>query len=515
MSEAVLAFQFVIFLSLLISRVFAKNLLVLLCVGWSALTLVLVQTPALMILQLAVVWGAYSLLKVRNENSPPKMTEFAVAQHSAGAIIPDFVGLNAAHSGKVSSLVATKQGPTEPRPRTAGEFFADVQNDISRKVDLSLALSPLKLAIDLEKSCVEKAMDAAARQISLDAYLDADTQLRSDYEEHHAKLTQALKATDAATCTVKSTLGPILAPSFKVSDDDSPEIRLLIDQLRQVRDADLRQKLSTVLKSDAMYDLFWEALKNFNQPLIFEGVLSFAQHENLRRKAVIRMAGPSLLELVSEKTARSVRLAGRMRDRGVPHLVHFTRIENLASILDHGICPPDTLQRMQQRFRANDLDRYDRQRGATSFSIAHPNEKLFYRWRRSDPASEWVVLLVDPAVIWTRDAAFCSGNAADRRFSSQDLDARRTVEAFDAMFSHQEGHSSREDQGLRPYDPTDVQAEVLILGVVPPELITGCKFTSRETMLMYRDRLPGRDLDVCADGKGIFGLRSLARRAEG
>ncbi|EDL48243.1 DarT ssDNA thymidine ADP-ribosyltransferase family protein [Erythrobacter sp. SD-21] len=193
--------------------------------------------------------------------------------------------------------------------------------------------------------------------------------------------------------------------------------------------------------------------------------------------------------------------------REIGHLVHFTQAENLASIMQNGILSVSSLRRRGISFRQNDISRYDYQINASSLSITHPNEKLFYKWRMEDPSQDWVVLLIESSILRRRDLAFNIHNAADKRMSSRPLSARKGVDAFEGMFAEIDGFAKRAELGLRDQDTTDVQAEVLAFQKIEPRLILGAVFDSLGAMARYSNILGNRDISCVQPNTGLFGVR--------
>ena len=69
-------------------------------------------------------------------------------------------------------------------------------------------------------------------------------------------------------------------------------------------------------------------------------------------------------------------------------------------------------------FRANDCLRLDGHKDAVSLSIAHPNDRMFAKYRWQDLQQKWAVLVLDPSILWLLPTAFNRHNAADKRMSS-------------------------------------------------------------------------------------------------
>ncbi len=76
----------------------------------------------------------------------------------------------------------------------------------------------------------------------------------------------------------------------------------------------------------------------------------------------------------------------------VPYLVHFTRVANLPSILQHGLYPVSRTAEVGVAPVVNDELRLDGHRNATSLSIAFPNYRMFWKYRQENVGVDWVVL---------------------------------------------------------------------------------------------------------------------------
>ena len=194
----------------------------------------------------------------------------------------------------------------------------------------------------------------------------------------------------------------------------------------------------------------------------------------------------------------------------IPFLVHFTRIENLSSIIARGIHPrgrlPDDI-----KVHPNDNLRLDGHTEATSVSITFPNSKMFYKYRLEKPHAGWAVLLLDKLILWTRNCAFCAHNAADSRVAGRQIDELMTHDAFLKMFTDLPGVESRLEQRLKPCDPTDVQAEVLVFNIIPSKLIRAIVFESASTMKSFVRTQPLDVQALCRTSKSFFSDRKYVR----
>ncbi|ABQ25481.1 hypothetical protein Gura_1280 [Geotalea uraniireducens Rf4] len=88
--------------------------------------------------------------------------------------------------------------------------------------------------------------------------------------------------------------------------------------------------------------------------------------------------------------------------RGIAHLIHFTRFENLNSILQHGIRPRQVLDAGGEEYIFNDELRLDGCLDAVSLSISFPNYKMFYPYRCQDYSINWAVLRLKSSILWDR-----------------------------------------------------------------------------------------------------------------
>ncbi|WP_109096913.1 DarT ssDNA thymidine ADP-ribosyltransferase family protein [Azospirillum sp. TSH64] len=196
----------------------------------------------------------------------------------------------------------------------------------------------------------------------------------------------------------------------------------------------------------------------------------------------------------------------------VPFLVHFTRAVNLPSIMTHGLYPIARAHEVGAAPIINDRHRIDGRLGGTSLSIAFPNCQMLYKYRMESAGTDWAIIVLEPSVLWEKECAFCRHNAADNRIRFQPLPKLMKLEAFSGMFEEIEGIESRSEQKLNTFDPTDVQAEVLVFDVVEPRYIAGALFDSVAAQANYAPFMGGRQTAVHANNKGLFASRGYARK---
>lgn len=176
-------------------------------------------------------------------------------------------------------------------------------------------------------------------------------------------------------------------------------------------------------------------------------------------------------------------------DREISLLYHFTQIENLNSIIKHGILPRQTLIGKNIKHQFNDHHRIDGQLDASSFSIEWPNYKMFYSLRAANPKQKWVVLTVHRKVLWTKNCAFFCSNAASTEEITTPIEMKRGLSALKKIFDPVAGKPTREELKLENKYPTNPQAEVLVYDVVEPaniiHIICNDKKSKEELMPSY------------------------------
>lgn len=195
--------------------------------------------------------------------------------------------------------------------------------------------------------------------------------------------------------------------------------------------------------------------------------------------------------------------------RGITELLHFTRADHLASILRNGIVPITQARTDNLGAIVNDVNRFDGRTDASSLSVSFPNYKMFFKYRmlEENRGVEWAVLSISPSVLIDNYCLFCKYNAADARMSNQPNEDLETVAAFESMFDEQ-GDISRGDLKVKNKEPTDVQAEVLVYGVIPPEKIMGAYFSNHLVKSNNAHHFGGRRLVV---NNNIFSKRDYGR----
>lgn len=162
-----------------------------------------------------------------------------------------------------------------------------------------------------------------------------------------------------------------------------------------------------------------------------------------------------------EKLERPSRIRTFVHSRKITKLIHFTPGSNLPSIIEHGFLSRTALDGLGVPFEFTDNKRLDGYLDGISVSIENKNDRMFYV-KKLEKRRDWCIFELYPSILWERDCAFFSGNAASSYRVHNMEDERRKVEALESMF---EGN---ERSPLCPYNcPDDVQAEVIVFDGVP------------------------------------------------
>lgn len=179
-----------------------------------------------------------------------------------------------------------------------------------------------------------------------------------------------------------------------------------------------------------------------------------------------------------------------VKEKEIKHLLHFTKMENLDSILKNGLIGRTELEESGINHVTNDSYRYDQQESAICCSIGHPNYKMFYALRQQDTSVPWVVIAIKRVVLWSKKCAFCTTNAGNNTVSSIPIDDRIGFNPFMAMFSEQEHVPSRTKLGIPDRCPTDPQAEVLVLEPIQPKYILAVLTSTDRVAIELREKYP-------------------------
>jgi hypothetical protein len=180
--------------------------------------------------------------------------------------------------------------------------------------------------------------------------------------------------------------------------------------------------------------------------------------------------------------------------RGIDFVFHFTQLQNLDSILTHGLLPPSQCEEIGIIPAVNDQERLDNT-DSICLTIGFPNYMLFYRLRDTVKEKEWAVIGLKPDVLWEKDVAFCRENAAKAEVTAIPLAQRKGVDALEAMFDDYNG-IARSTLGIPDHYPTYPQAEVLVFEKIEPEYIVGATFEKYANFKQFQGKKYQHDFEI-------------------
>jgi len=151
-----------------------------------------------------------------------------------------------------------------------------------------------------------------------------------------------------------------------------------------------------------------------------------------------------------------------IKNRGIDKLIHFTQYKNIESILKYGLKTRSDLDELNIEYYFNDRMRLDKRENSISLSITYPNPQMLWKYSQNEHC---IILILDPSILWEYDCAFCYTNAAKTDIAKAPLEILTSIDALKLMFKG--GDINRKLGSLRKNQPTDIQAEVLVLNNIP------------------------------------------------
>ncbi len=202
--------------------------------------------------------------------------------------------------------------------------------------------------------------------------------------------------------------------------------------------------------------------------------------------------------------------------RKIEYLLHFTRIENLDSIMKNGIVPVSFQDSKSVSSIHNDYDRFDSQLNFTSFSLGHPNYKLFFYFRKNKyPLARWVVLLIDCSILFSPSSVvyFCDTNAARVMPRTKNYNELCTGDSLKKMFSetvivNDKRMIYRKDLNIYDYYTTDPQAEILVSEVIDKKFIKSIYFENENDLNDFLTEYNPLYKSECIIKTNFFGPRN-------
>jgi len=202
--------------------------------------------------------------------------------------------------------------------------------------------------------------------------------------------------------------------------------------------------------------------------------------------------------------ASAVAIRDAASRRRIRFLMHFTQAANISSIVRHGFLSRHAMSEREIDGYASARRRIDQRDDAVSVSVASFNPVMFASKRTAAAGAAWVVLLLEPSILWTHRCRYLPRNAASREV----INHRGRMDgpwAFERLFSDEFRHHRfggtdyRSETGLPDCLPTRPDAEVQVFDPVAPEAIIHA-WTDRMTVGLAvqeaMNSLPGEERDV-------------------
>lgn len=182
---------------------------------------------------------------------------------------------------------------------------------------------------------------------------------------------------------------------------------------------------------------------------------------------------PELISYIGKKRNEDrSQIESFLVSRGIEEIFHFTRVQNLKSIIDHGLRPRNLLGEISHLI--SDKERIDKNYWGVSLSIGCPNAFMLRNKVKYAPSQDYIVLMYSSKVLLDLNYLAFPGNAASHVVINYYQDNPFNlggVKGLERMFLAEE---ERQSQDLRSFETTDVQAEVMFTDPIPwKEYISG------------------------------------------
>jgi hypothetical protein len=200
----------------------------------------------------------------------------------------------------------------------------------------------------------------------------------------------------------------------------------------------------------------------------------------------------SYSEVIAEHIARVV------QDRGIQDVLHFTRLENLPSILEHGLRPRSELE--EGYFKPSDADRLDENYEAVSVSISCFYPDMFAAKRHRSGGAPWAVLVLHADVLWNYHCSFYRRGVPTNVMKydhSKKYGGFALEEMFEDAYMSQDKTSFRAQHALPQSWPTFSDAEVQVRGVIDPSYIKGVWIETHDSAEIARAALESAGRQDC------------------
>jgi hypothetical protein len=147
--------------------------------------------------------------------------------------------------------------------------------------------------------------------------------------------------------------------------------------------------------------------------------------------------------------------------RNINMLFHFTGLNNIDSIFQHGLLSREMIERKEVNASPSDMSGMRQLSEFISISITYPNYKMFYSKRQAEKNKKWVIFSYNPQIIYSQPCYFSPSNASNKNYNFESY-------GLEDLFNLEE---IREENKLENSYTTDPQAEVLFYKFIDNESI--------------------------------------------
>lgn len=194
-------------------------------------------------------------------------------------------------------------------------------------------------------------------------------------------------------------------------------------------------------------------------------------------------------------------IAAVVEARKIENVLHFTRLENLHGILEHGLRGRSFLEQVDYDVYASDADRLDGEDDAISVSISCYYPKMFGAKRDRSRNKPWVILVFHPSLLWNYPCLFYR-NGVTTNATKYENGKRYGGYALEKLFedcsiSDLTGTGFREEHSLPSGWPTSSDSEVQVKSPIHPDYLLGAWVETPEHGEKVREAFDAYERSEC------------------
>jgi hypothetical protein len=173
-----------------------------------------------------------------------------------------------------------------------------------------------------------------------------------------------------------------------------------------------------------------------------------------------------------------------LKKHNIKYFYHFTSINNIDSILSHGICNRAYMDSVGMDYVFTDEHRYDNQKDCIGLSLDNVN-KAMLRYKQNKINNDWVIIQLDAGKVISNfydRIYYCRYNAASSavvKMLTENKKYLKTTYAFENMF---------DESGKLNF-----QAELLLDGIIAPKYFKNIYVDSLTMKLIVQQLLENTD----------------------